>query len=114
MCIQAGLTLYAFYFVFGITDPKCFKIIPYSQTASNAQSFVLAMAMYPDVQKKAQAELDTVIGRDRLPDLDDLDSLPYIDALVKETLRWQPVSPVGELDQDPRRIVSINYVLMCT
>ena len=60
------------------------------------QTFVLAMAMYPDVQKKAQAEIDAVIGCDRLPDLDDLDSLPFIDAVVKETLRWQPVIPMGE------------------
>jgi cytochrome P450 len=55
------------------------------------------MAMFPEVQKKAQAELDAVIGRERLPDFNDYDSLPYINAVVKETLRWQPVLPVGEL-----------------
>jgi cytochrome P450 len=54
------------------------------------------MAMYPDVQKKAQAEIDAVIGHDRLPDLDDIDSLPFINALVKETLRWQPTIPFCE------------------
>jgi len=54
------------------------------------------MAMYLDVQKKAQAELDPVIGRNRLPDLDDLYSLPFVNAVVKETLRWQPVTPMGE------------------
>jgi cytochrome P450 len=54
------------------------------------------MAMYPDVQKKAQAEIDAVIGRDRLPDLDDLNSLPFVSAIVKETLRWQPVIPMGQ------------------
>jgi cytochrome P450 len=54
------------------------------------------MAMYPEVQRKAQAELDAVIGRDRLPDFDDLDSLPFINAVVKETMRWQPVLPMGE------------------
>jgi cytochrome P450 len=53
------------------------------------------MAMFPEVQKKAQAELDAVIGRVRLPDFNDYDSLPYINAVVKETLRWQPVLPVG-------------------
>ena len=59
------------------------------------------MAMYPDVQKKAQAEIDAVIGRDRLPDLNDMDSLPFINAIVKETLRWQPVVPMGEsIDRD--------------
>lgn len=69
----------------------------FSQTASAAQTFFLAMAMFPEVQKKAQAELDAVIGCERLPDFNDCDSLPYINAVVKETLRWQPVLPVGEL-----------------
>jgi len=46
-------------------------------------------------RKKAQAELDAVVGRGRLPDFNDYDSLPFINALVKETLRWQPVLPVG-------------------
>jgi cytochrome P450 len=53
------------------------------------------MAMYPDIQKKAQAEIDAVIGCNRLPDLDDLDYLPFIETVVKETLRWQPAIPMG-------------------
>jgi len=64
-------------------------------TVSAAQSFFLAMTMFPEVQKKAQAELDAVVGRERLPDFNDHDSLPYIDAVVKEILRWQPAIPVG-------------------
>jgi len=66
------------------------------QTMSVAHSFVLAMAMYPDVQKKAQAEIDAVVGHDRLPDFGDIDSLPFINAVVKESLRWQPVAAMGE------------------
>lgn len=46
------------------------------------------MILFPDVQHKAQEELDRVIGSDRLPTLDDLASLPYIDALCKETVRY--------------------------
>ena len=57
-------------------------------------SFFLAMLLYPDVQKKAQAELDRVVGNDRLPNFNDRERLPYIDALVKETLRWNPVVPL--------------------
>lgn len=53
------------------------------------------MAMHPDVQKKAQAELDAVIGPRRLPLYSDRSSLPYIDAILKETLRWQPVIPLA-------------------
>ncbi|KIM82727.1 hypothetical protein PILCRDRAFT_88402 [Piloderma croceum F 1598] len=60
---------------------------------SPARCFTLAIAMYPDVQKTAQAEIDAVVGRDRLPDLDDIDSLPFINAIIKEILRWQPAVP---------------------
>jgi len=59
--------------------------------------FVLAMVLYPDVQKRARAEIDSVVGRDRLPTFDDRASLPYIDAVLRETLRWQPIAPLGNL-----------------
>jgi cytochrome P450 len=55
-----------------------------------------AVTLHPETQAKAQAELDTVIGRSRLPEFRDRDSLPYVDALLKETLRWQVLSPVGK------------------
>ena len=53
------------------------------------------MALYPDVQKKAQAEIDTVVGPNRLPDFHDRLSLPYINAVVKESSRWNLVLPFG-------------------
>ena len=55
------------------------------------------MANYPEVQAKAQAELDTVIGPDRLPEFADCANLPYINAIISEVLRWQPVLPMGNL-----------------
>ncbi|KAI0373553.1 CyP450 monooxygenase [Pilatotrama ljubarskyi] len=64
-------------------------------TLSCIQSFFLAMASYPDVQKKAQAELDAVVGQHRLPDFSDEASLPYVTALIKECLRWRSVVPLG-------------------
>jgi len=59
--------------------------------------FVLAMTLYPDVQTQAQAEIDSVIGvgLPRLPSWNDRLSLPYLEAVVKETLRWHPVVPLG-------------------
>lgn len=45
------------------------------------------MLLYPDIQRKAQIEVDRVVGRDRLPDFSDEPSLPYVTALVKEVLR---------------------------
>ena len=54
------------------------------------------MLLSPDIQKKAQDELDSVIGRDRLPSFEDRSRLPYVDAVFKEVLRWHPVIPAGE------------------
>ncbi|KAJ7692267.1 cytochrome P450 [Mycena rosella] len=47
------------------------------------------------IQKKAQMEIDLVVGRDRLPTLEDKPALQYITALVKELLRWKPVAPLS-------------------
>ncbi|THH27824.1 hypothetical protein EUX98_g6368 [Antrodiella citrinella] len=64
-------------------------------TTSAAEYFLLAMAMFPEVQKKAQAELDLVVGPYRLPEYDDVDNIPYIRAIFLETMRWLPVVPFG-------------------
>ena len=53
------------------------------------------MALYPEAQKKAQAEIDAVVGPNRLPDFQDRHSLPYINAVVKELSRWNLVVPLG-------------------
>ncbi|KAI0854730.1 cytochrome P450 [Xylaria cubensis] len=63
-------------------------------TSSTMYGFACAMVLFPEVQKKAQAEIDEVIGS-RLPTLDDESSLPYIRACVKESLRWMPVASIG-------------------
>jgi cytochrome P450 len=55
------------------------------------------MTLFPDAQKKAQAEIDAVVGSARLPSFADRHSLPYTEALVKEVLRWHVVTPVGML-----------------
>ncbi|KAL9563850.1 hypothetical protein ACKAV7_012022 [Fusarium commune] len=64
-------------------------------TVSSIRGFVLAMLLFPEVQRKAQQEIDSVIGTERLPQFEDRDNLPYVDALIKETLRWIPVTPMG-------------------
>ena len=47
--------------------------------------------------KKAQAEIDAIVGLNHLPDFHDFDSLPFITAIVKETMRWRDIVPIGEL-----------------
>ena len=54
------------------------------------------MTLHPEVQRRAQAELDSVTGGPRLPTYEDRQKLPYIEAIVKEVLRWHPVVPGGE------------------
>lgn len=56
------------------------------------------MLLYPEVQKKAQEELDAIVGRTRLPAFADIENLPYIRALVRESLRFRAVDPIGEFN----------------
>ncbi|KKA21750.1 Cytochrome P450 oxidoreductase OrdA-like protein [Rasamsonia emersonii CBS 393.64] len=64
-------------------------------TVSSLSCFFLAMMLHPEVQRKAQEEIDRVVGTERLPGVADREKLPYIDAIVKEVLRWNPVAPMG-------------------
>jgi cytochrome P450 len=64
-------------------------------TATTINNWVLAMTLYPDVMRKAQEELDRVVGLDRLPQWEDESNLPYLRAMIKETLRWRPVNKFG-------------------
>ncbi|RPD54776.1 cytochrome P450 [Lentinus tigrinus ALCF2SS1-7] len=58
-------------------------------------TFVYTMALYPEVQQRAQAEIDAVVGHSRFPLLSDRPALPYIDALLNECLRWMPTAQLG-------------------
>jgi cytochrome P450 len=59
-------------------------------TASTIGTFFLAMVCYPELQKKAQTELDSVLDG-RLPEHSDIFSLPYLSALVKEVIRYAAI-----------------------
>ncbi len=65
------------------------------QTYSLLQTFFCAMAMSPEIRKKAQEELELVVGLDRLPSYEDQEDLPYIQAVYLECVRWLPVVPLG-------------------
>ena len=69
-----------------------------SQTVSALSTFFLAMTLHPAVQKRAQQEIDEIIGRNRLPNIDDFQKgeMKYINAIIREVLRWGVVGPVGE------------------
>jgi len=64
-------------------------------TMSVISSFLLAITLHPDVQAKGRAEIDRVVGRDRLPTFEDRQSLPYIESIYRETMRMNPSVPLG-------------------
>ena len=66
------------------------------QSNSVLMTFFLMMMVNQGAQEKAQAEIDAVVGKDRLPTVDDRPLLPYLDAIFRETLRYSPVAPLCE------------------
>jgi hypothetical protein len=54
------------------------------------------MILFPETARRAQAEIDAVVGSERLPTFADRPHLPYINALIKELLRWNSVTPLGD------------------
>ena len=58
------------------------------------------MLHHPEVMKKAQAEIDLVVGPSRMPEFEDMESLPYVNAIMKEVARYVPTSCSAQ--NDPR------------
>lgn len=82
-------------YALSITKNRAVPIWCCLQTTGAILNFILLMMLNPESQRQAQAELDQVVGRDRLPDFSDKESLPYICAIYKEVLRWNPNAPLG-------------------
>lgn len=53
------------------------------------------MTLHPEVQDKAQAEIDAVVGQSRLPTFSDRPNLPYVEAVIQEVLRIHTVAPIS-------------------
>lgn len=73
-------------------------------TITVVQHFILAMITHPEIFKKAQKELDTVVGSQRLPTFEDRPNLPYLDCVMSEVLRWGVPVPLGL----PHRVTEDN------
>ncbi|KAG5990599.1 hypothetical protein E4U54_004071, partial [Claviceps lovelessii] len=78
-------------------------------TVSSVSSAILALILYPDVLRRAQKEIDDVVGSDRLPDFHDRDHLPYINALIKEAYRWKPVVPIATTHVTEEEMILSGY-----
>ncbi|KAJ5375883.1 cytochrome P450 [Penicillium cosmopolitanum] len=85
----------------GISDERACDILAMltgagaDTTSSSLQSFFKVMALHPEVALKAQAELDSVVGQDRLPTWEDEQKLSYVRAIIKEVHRWAPIGSLG-------------------
>jgi cytochrome P450 family 619 len=87
---KTGLTSHQIAFICGVT------IKGGSDTSAAVLSSTMqALLTWPEVQRKAQAEMDSVVGENRLPTWEDYEKLPYVAAMVKESHRWRPVAPLG-------------------
>ncbi|KZO97553.1 cytochrome P450 [Calocera viscosa TUFC12733] len=64
-------------------------------TVSAMVTFFYIMTSHPEVQRRAQAEIDKAVGHDRLPSMEDRASLPYVNCLLKEIFRWCPPGPLS-------------------
>ncbi|KAF9264353.1 cytochrome P450 [Marasmius fiardii PR-910] len=80
-------------------------------TVSYLLSFILTMVLHPKIQARAQKELDGVTGFARLPDFSDRDNLPYIDAILAEVLRWNPVAPFSIPHQSKKDDMYEGYLI---
>ncbi|KAI9934766.1 hypothetical protein ASPWEDRAFT_654684 [Aspergillus wentii DTO 134E9] len=80
-------------------------------TVSSMTSFFMVMALNPHAQRRAQEEIDRVVGTNRLPGYQDRDHLPYINAMVKEVLRWHPVVPSGVAHQSIEEDICEGYYI---
>jgi hypothetical protein len=68
------------------------------KTVVSIKVFFLAMALNPEAMKKAQEEIDSVTGNERLPCFEDRPNLPYVNAVQLEVLRWHTIAPNGRFN----------------
>lgn len=85
-----GLTDHQIYFLAGVA------LEGGSDTSSAViTSCIQALVQFPEIQKKAQAEIDAVVDESRTPVWSDFAQLPYVTQVVKESQRWRPIGGLG-------------------
>ncbi|KAI0633734.1 cytochrome P450 [Trametes polyzona] len=80
-------------------------------TAGVLPIMIMAAARHPELQARVQAQLDEVVGRDRLPTFADQEDLPEVCAWVQEVYRWRPVTPLGFAHRATKDVVWKDYVI---
>jgi cytochrome P450 len=85
-----GLSLIELSYIVGVLLEGGFETM-----TSTLEFFTMASVLHPESVGKAQEELDSVVGQNRLPSFDDISNLPYVNSFIKEVLRWRPVAPIA-------------------
>ncbi|KAG2131611.1 cytochrome P450 [Suillus bovinus] len=80
-------------------------------TASAITFMIMAAAIHTDAQARVQEELDSVVGRTRLPTFDDQEMLPQVTAFMLESLRWRPVNFGGLAHRATKDLIWNNYLI---
>ncbi|KAK7040289.1 hypothetical protein VNI00_009756 [Paramarasmius palmivorus] len=80
-------------------------------TVAVLSSFFYLMETHPEIQRRAQAEVDSVTGGNRLPIPDDEKSMPFVTAMIKDILRWAPVAPLGILHRSMQDDIYDGYLI---
>lgn len=83
------------------------------QTADAISTCIFTLTSQPHVLPKAHAELDRVIGRDRMPEFADQDDLPYCNAVIREIMRWRSVIAGGLSHASTEDDVYNGYLYVC-
>lgn len=80
-------------------------------TVAIMESVIIALLLFPEVITKAQEEIDRVVGGERLPTFEDRQNLPYVDGIVKEAWRWNPVGPMGLTHKSEEDLFYKDYII---
>jgi hypothetical protein len=97
-----------------VVDVSSSAIAGADTTSALVLAFFIAMLRYPDAQKAGQKEIDGFLGS-RLPTFEDKDTLPYVNAVMLETLRWIPAIPGGQSSViSPSSCLSIAFKVFHT
>ncbi|THU80496.1 cytochrome P450 [Dendrothele bispora CBS 962.96] len=80
-------------------------------TVSAISTFIFAMSLNPHVQTKAKEEINNVLGVGKIPRFSDRESLPYVEAIYREVMRWHPALPLGVPHKTTQALVYNGYYL---
>ncbi|RDI82648.1 hypothetical protein Vi05172_g7442 [Venturia inaequalis] len=105
----------------GHVDPKDEEAIKWTAVSMYAagsdssvavmQSVICALCIFPSVVSRAQEEINSVVGNNRLPTFSDRERLPFTNGIVKEAWRWNPVGPMGLAHAGEEDIVYGEYLI---